>query len=157
LIIIFDLFDAFIPPSITFLNTPIGEFNMRIAIQARGFDLTEALRKHTERRLQFALSWAAHGVRTVTVRLSDINGPRGGNDKRCSIQIPIPGGQDVVVEDVEADFYAAIDCAAGRTERAVARRFERLREHHHERLDNEEMTDLSFDAAKTQNAVSAST
>jgi ribosomal subunit interface protein len=119
---------------------------MRIDIQARGFELTEALRAHTERRLQFALSWASYGVRTVTVRLSDINGPRGGNDKRCRIQIPIPGGQDVVVDDIEADLYTAIDRATDRTERTVARRLERLREHHHARLDIEELTDRPLDA-----------
>ena len=31
---------------------------MRINIQARGFELTEGLRQHTERRLQFAIDWA---------------------------------------------------------------------------------------------------
>lgn len=49
---------------------------MRIDIQARGFDLTEGLREHTVRRLQFALGWSYHDVRSVSVRLFDINGPR---------------------------------------------------------------------------------
>jgi putative sigma-54 modulation protein len=53
---------------------------MRIDIQTSGFKLTGGLREHTERRLRFALSWAVHDVRKVVVRLSDINGPRGGND-----------------------------------------------------------------------------
>lgn len=113
---------------------------MRMDIQARGFDLTEGLRGHTERRLQFALNWASHDVRTVSVRLFDINGPRGGNDKRCRIQIPISGGQDVVIEDTESDLYVAIDRAADRTERALARRLERQREHRHERITTDEAT-----------------
>ena len=108
---------------------------MRIDIQARGFELSDGLREHTERRLQFALSWASHSVRTVTVRLSDVNGPRGGNDKCCSIQIPLVRAQDVVIEDTESDLYVAIDRAAERAERAVARRLERAREHQHERPD----------------------
>lgn len=106
---------------------------MRIDIQARGFDLTEGLREHTVRRLQFALSWASDEVRTVRVCLSDLNGPRGGNDKRCQIQIPISGNQKVLVEDAESDLYQAIDRAADRSERAIARRLQRLREYHHER------------------------
>lgn len=111
---------------------------MRIEIQARGFELTEALRQHTERRLQFAIGWAGHNVRTVNVRLSDINGPRGGNDKRCRIMIPLPGGQDVVIEDTESDLYVAIDRAADRAERSLARRLERSREHRHVRIGADE-------------------
>lgn len=119
---------------------------MQIDIQSRGFDLTEGLREHTERRLKFALGWASYGVRMVTVRLSDINGPRGGNDKRCRIQIPLPGGQDVMIEDTEADLYVAIDRAADRTERTVARRLERLRQHHHVRINADEASE--FDAER---------
>jgi len=92
------------------------------------------LREHTERRLQFAFNWAVHDVRRIAVRLSDINGPRGGNDKRCRIQVPLPGGQDVVIEDTESDLYVAIDRAADRTERALARRLDRRREYHHDRF-----------------------
>lgn len=110
---------------------------MRIDIQASGFKLTDGLREHTERRLQFALSWAIHDVRKVVVRLSDINGPRGGNDKRCYIQIPIHGRPDVVIEDTEPDLYVAIDHAVDRIERSVARRLERQREHPHGRFKAE--------------------
>ena len=104
---------------------------MRIDIHTNGFELTDGLREHTVRRLQFALSWASYDVRKVIVRLSDINGPRGGNDKRCSIQIPLPRTADIVIEDTEADLYVAIDRAVDRAERSVARRLERQREHPH--------------------------
>ena len=63
---------------------------MRVDIKTSGLDLTEGLREHTERRLGFALDRAHHDLNTITVRLSDINGPRGGADKRCQIQIPLP-------------------------------------------------------------------
>lgn len=114
---------------------------MRIDIKARGFDLTDGLREHTVRRLQFALGWANHDVRAVTVRLFDVNGPRGGKDKRCRIQVPFPGTQNVVIEDTEADLYVAIDRAAERAERAVVRRLERLREYSHARLFCREVPD----------------
>ena len=51
---------------------------MQVDIRARGFELTEGLRQHTERRLDFALGWADYDIRKVAVRLFDINGPRGG-------------------------------------------------------------------------------
>jgi putative sigma-54 modulation protein len=120
---------------------------MRINIQTKGFELTDGLRQHTERRLHFAIDWASDEIRTVRVRFSDINGPRGGNDKRCSIQIPIAGQRDVVVEDTEADLYVAIDRAADRIERTLARKLERLREHKHQRLNMVDIEDAREDAA----------
>ena len=107
---------------------------MNINIQARGFPLTEGLREHTRKRLQFALGWASHGLRLINVSLTDVNGPRGGNDKRCRIQIPIAGGRDVVIENSEADLYAAISRAAERTEQILARRLARRRAHGRERI-----------------------
>jgi putative sigma-54 modulation protein len=128
------------------LNQPGGD-DMRIDIQARGFELTAGLRDHTVRRLHFAFSWASGGVRRIIVRLSDINGPRGGNDKRCRIQIPLAGGQDVVIEDTEADLYVAIDCAANRAERTVARRLQRLRAHQHDRISTQDPTESQVPTA----------
>jgi ribosomal subunit interface protein len=114
---------------------------MQIDIRAKGFELSPALREHAERRLGFALSWAVYDVRKVAVRLYDINGPRGGEDKCCRIQIALPGTSDVVIEDTEADLYIAINRAVDRAERSLARRLERQREHRHARQPVVEITD----------------
>jgi len=104
---------------------------MQFDIRAHGFYLTEGLREHAERRLKFALDWARYDVCNVSMRLSDINGPRGGNDKRCQVRISLPRARAVVIEDTDKDLYVAIDRAIDRTERTVARRLERLREYPH--------------------------
>ncbi len=104
---------------------------MQIDIHARGFELTEGLREHTFRRLKFATDRALDEVRTVKVRLSDVNGPRGGEDKHCLIQIPLTGRQQILVHDTETDMYVAIDRAIGRAEHLLAKRIGRKREHHH--------------------------
>lgn len=101
---------------------------MPIEIQARGFTLTQALRGYIERRLRFALSARYDRINRVRVRLSDINGPRGGCDKRCSIQIMLPGQAPVLIEDTETSLYAAIDRAADRTRRTLTRRLSRQRD-----------------------------
>jgi putative sigma-54 modulation protein len=98
---------------------------MQIVIQARGFDLTAALRQHIERRLHFALDWAHDHVSRVSVLLSDLNGPRGGEDKCCRVQIARPGVAEVVIEDTETDIYVAIDRAVDRAARTLARRVAR--------------------------------
>lgn len=101
---------------------------MQIDIQARNFTLTSALRGHVERRLGFALSTRDEHIRRIIVRLSDINGPRGGEDKCCHIQVVLPNVPDVIIEDTEADVYTAIDRAADRAGRTVGRRLARHRD-----------------------------
>jgi len=100
---------------------------MQIEIHARNFSLTQALRSHIETRLGFALSTRYDQIRRILVRLSDVNGPRGGNDKRCQIQVSLPGQADVVIEDTQTNLYAAISRAADRASRTVTRRIGRKR------------------------------
>jgi len=102
---------------------------MQIDIRARGFELTNALRDHAERRLRFALSRAEASLGRVTLRLSDINGPRGGADKHCHLRVALKRLTAVVVEDTQIDLYVAIDRAADRAGRTVERRLARRREH----------------------------
>jgi ribosomal subunit interface protein len=101
---------------------------MRILIKTSDFSLTDALRDHAERRLRFALTFCDDRIRQVTVRLSDINGPRGGIDKCCRLQVIMDGLPEVVIEDIEANMYVAIDRAANRAGRTVRRRLKRRRE-----------------------------
>lgn len=98
---------------------------MQIDIQARNFSLTDALRNHAERQLRFALTCCDDHIRRIVVRLSDINGPHGGADKRCHLQIMLNGLPDVVVDDTETDLYVAIDRAADRAGRTVVRKLNR--------------------------------
>ena len=98
---------------------------MQIDIQARNFSLTEALRSHAERRLRFALTCCNDHIQRVLMRLSDINGPRGGADKRCHLPVVLAGLPDVVVDDIEASLYVAIDRATNRAGRTVVRQIDR--------------------------------
>ena len=100
---------------------------MQINIQAHGFTATEALRNHVTRRLQHALGCCSDRITRTTVRLLDVNGPRGGVDKRCQIQVRLASLADVVIEDTEADLYVAIDRAAERAGRTAVRHLARQR------------------------------
>jgi putative sigma-54 modulation protein len=102
---------------------------MQIVIQARGFDLSPGLREHIERRLRFALDRTHYHVRRVSVGLSDLNGPRGGEDKCCRVQVAMAGAADVVIQDIESDLYVAIDRAVDRAGRTLARRVAQQRDH----------------------------
>jgi len=104
----------------------VGE--IRLQQTARGFDLSKALSRHIARRLQFAIGRFSARVRRVRVRLSDVNGPRGGVDMLCRLDVAVDGVDPIVITEVAEDMYAAIDNACGRAGRVVARRVQRLRD-----------------------------
>ena len=95
---------------------------MKIGIQCRGFSLTSALAGRVRKRLDFLLGRRFNRLRRVDVTLSDLNGPRGGVDKRCLVKVSIDGLRPVVIEDIQSDLYMAIDRAAGRASGTVLRR-----------------------------------
>jgi ribosome-associated translation inhibitor RaiA len=126
------------------------ENTMQIEIQALNFSLTEALRMHIERRLGFALATRYEHIKRILVRLSDINGPRGGTDKCCQLQLVIPGQADVVIEDTESNLYVAIDRAASRASRTMTRRLGRFRDKGRSRSQNVKQISATTEPVTTQ-------
>lgn len=100
---------------------------MLITIETHGLESRNSLAEHTKKRLAYALNHAHDQIESVRVRLSDINGPRGGIDKSCLLTIDIRGLEPVVVEDIQADIISAIDRAADRAGRSIARKIEKHR------------------------------
>ena len=98
---------------------------MRIDVQGLGFPLTPALLNYTERRLRFALTRTSDRISRVVVRLGDANGPRGGEDKFCRMQIHLERAAPVLIEDAGGDLYAVIDRVAERAGRNVAKHIDR--------------------------------
>ena len=78
--------------------------------------------------MRFALGRFGDRVRTVRVSLMDQNGPRGGLDKRCRIEVDGGREPEVVTEETHADLHAAINRATERTGRSFARALERVKE-----------------------------
>ena len=101
---------------------------MRIDVQGLGFPLTAALLNHTERRLRFALTRTSDRIMRVVVRLGDANGPRGGEDKFCRMQVYLERAAPVLIEDAGVDLYAVIDRVAERAGRNAVKRVDRLQE-----------------------------
>jgi len=95
---------------------------MNVQIHAHDFTLTDGIREHIGWRISCAVTHGRDAISRVIVRLSDINGPRGGVDKRCGVELRLKGAQSLVVEDVQSDLYVAIDRAFERIGRSLHRR-----------------------------------
>ena len=94
---------------------------MRILIRMPA-GLSPSLAPLARRRLEFALGRFSARVRSVTVRVADLNGPRGGVDKHCLVAIRLTSpARLIVIEDTDAEAEIAIGRAADRAARVVAR------------------------------------
>lgn len=95
---------------------------MKIDIQSRRFSVTDGLRQHVVRRIEYALRSYRIWVERVEVQLGDINGPRGGADKFCRVLVRLPHLPALVIRDLGGDLYAVISSAAERAGQTVGRR-----------------------------------
>jgi ribosomal subunit interface protein len=100
---------------------------MQLLISGRNFKVGEELREHIDRRLQFALGKFDPEIERVDVGLSDVNGPKGGQDKHCRIVAKTRGFGSVVVEDADGDFYAVVSRAADRLGHTIGRTLDKKR------------------------------
>ena len=100
---------------------------MQLDIRGVNYELNEELKDHVERRLRFALGRFAHRVERVSVLLSDVNGPRGGVDKRCRIAVGLVPRGVVMVEGSGDDPFVLVASIAKRAGRSVWRTLERRR------------------------------
>lgn len=94
---------------------------MRIHIRT-GKHIPEEAAALLRRRLEFALGRFTSRLREVSANVTDMNGPRGGLDKRCIVTMHFErSAPPIVIEDVDTDAMVAIDRVADRAGRTVAR------------------------------------
>lgn len=98
---------------------------MNIQLVSHRIPRDSELAQHIHRRLHFALGRFAARIERVRVTVADVNGPRGGVDKRCSIHVHIPPLAPVIVEQSGPELGFTVDRAADRAGRSLARRLDR--------------------------------
>ena len=100
---------------------------MELSIKTHGLDLSDPLKAYTARRLRFSLGPFVTQLDGVEVRLGDVNGPRGGIDKRCAITVMLRRFGVVFARAAGTDVYSTVDQAATRIRSAVSRTLSRRR------------------------------
>ena len=87
------------------------------------------LRDFVERRLRFVIRRLAWLVPRAKVRLTDVNGPRGGVDKRCQLELKTEHVGTVNIIALAQDWRAALETALARAYKVLVRNVERRRQH----------------------------
>jgi putative sigma-54 modulation protein len=100
---------------------------MKLTIRSRHMEITTSTYEEIWRRIYMAFGRVSSLVDEVELTLTDLNGPKGGVDKRCRLNIRGRGIAKVSVEHVGVNTVATVAMAAERAEQAILRRLARRR------------------------------
>lgn len=96
-------------------------------IRVAGVHLSADARDGIRRKLGNKLGKFAASIERVSVRVKDVNGPRGGVDQLCRIKVVLSGFPSVVFDNQNASVEVAINGAIAGAERAVRKTLRRSR------------------------------
>ena len=104
---------------------------MQVRVRVRGQFLLPSVRVDMRRRVHDALDRFEDRILRTEVTVSDVNGPRGGIDQQCKLNIIMAALPPIVIEASDESALAAttkaLDRAARRVSDALNRRRDRKR------------------------------
>lgn len=95
---------------------------MRIDLQCADPDASSGLRDFIARRMRLAIGNFGDRVQWTRVKVADVDGPGGGADKRCVVQLRLRNRPDVIFAVTAAGARVAVDRAAERVAQVLVRR-----------------------------------
>lgn len=101
---------------------------MRINVKAVSLVLDAHSRAAIERRINASLGRLSPHILRVAVRVTDRNGPRGGEDIACSIELRLRPRGRIFVEETDIDLTGAVGKAAETASTTIVRTLEKLRD-----------------------------
>ena len=101
---------------------------MQVIFESRDPEATQ-LRALAVRRVRLTLRRLAWLVPRARVQLSDVNGVRGGIDKRCQVELITDGIGPVVVTSIARSWPVALQSALSRAAASLLRHWSRERSH----------------------------
>ncbi len=102
----------------------VGDVTMNIDIRWIRARRSKNIEVHARRRAGFALDRFAERIRNVSLRFEDVNGPRGGVDKRCTVEAVGQFAPAVASANAE-NYFVAANRALKTLERMVVRAVDR--------------------------------
>jgi hypothetical protein len=97
---------------------------MQIIFESRDADGSQ-MRELSVERVRFTLRRLSALVPRARVKFSDVNGPRGGVDKRCQVELSTEAAGMVVIASLARDWRTALDRSLRRATRVLTRSLQR--------------------------------
>jgi hypothetical protein len=97
---------------------------MQVIFESRDSEAAQ-MRDLSIERVRFSLRRLDSLVPRAKVQFSDVNGPRGGVDKRCQVELSTESVGTVVIASLARDWRTALDRSLGRATRVLTRSLQR--------------------------------
>lgn len=97
-------------------------------IRSGHVNLRSNLRDYVQERLNRSLGRLSTRIEHVTVHLDDVNGPKGGIDKRCLAEAHLVHAGYIVADVTAGDVRTAVDMAAEKLCLRIRKQIGRRRE-----------------------------
>lgn len=104
---------------------------MQLNIQAQNLNISEQLKEEFNQRVTNIFERTQQKIRKVSIIFSDVNGPKGGEDKQCRVQLVLFGLPTVNVVAKQANLHKALARALSVAKRTLRRRYNKLRKVEH--------------------------
>lgn len=101
---------------------------MQTIIHSSDFRLTRALRRFIKQESKRTMNICSERVEKIIVRLKDLNGPKGGTDKECSVELRLRKRAPVIVSKRSSNTYKSIHRALERAARTARRKIVKRRD-----------------------------
>src|ERR1051325_9450174 len=118
---------AWLPRRVKLTRNQTGATSPPAHVRVGGGTIDDEDRDYIARKLGLRLGKFASTIERITVRLCDVNGPKGGCDQQCRIKVVLSGLPSVVVNETDAALPRVIDRAIDAVTIAVGRRVQRRR------------------------------
>ena len=96
-------------------------------IRVDGVRITDDDREFIRRKLNDRFGRYGKSIERVSVRLRDVNGPKGGVDVSCTVKVVLGGQPSIVVENQAATFEPALLASLAGAVRTLRKALQRKR------------------------------
>lgn len=103
---------------------------MQILIESPDFHITQSIERFVRAQAKNSFTCCSAQLERVVVKLRDLNGPKGGVDKQCSVMLTFTNQPPVIVTKTHYDAYATIRNSIARAARVAVRKITRRRRRH---------------------------
>lgn len=93
---------------------------MELHVNGKGMSLSSEIRARVQRRIGFALGRFESRIARVVVQLTELDGPGGGFDQRCSVRLSMRPRGELRIDVSDSVLESAVQRAMERAARRVA-------------------------------------